>query len=258
MRIDIITIFPQVFHEYFSIGVIGKAIRNGILDVRVHDLRMFTDDKHKTVDDKPYGGGGGMILKPEPIFKAVETISKKDNRPYVIFLSPQGKLLNQQLLKELSKRNWLLLICGRYEGIDERVMSLVDDEISIGDYVLSGGELPAMVLVDGIGRLIKGVVKEERSVKEDSFYWKFLDYPQYTHPRCFRDMKVPDVLLSGDHKKIEIWRTKEAIRNTYRKRPDILDSIQMNSLEKKLLKEVIEEENGLTSISKELRKGKGC
>jgi tRNA (guanine37-N1)-methyltransferase len=212
-------------------SLIGRASQNKILDIKVTDVRLFSKDKHKKVDDKPFGGGVGMVLKPQPLYDAIKStgVKKKNNlyknpytKPYVIYMSPQGKTLNNEIVKNLSKFKHLVLICGHYEGIDERIMNYVDEEISIGDYVLTGGEIPAMVLVDSVARMLPGVVKEESSVTNDSFYNGLLDYPHYTRPIVFRGHKVPDVLLSGDHKKIEEWRKKEAYRRTKERRPDLV------------------------------------
>ncbi|MCX7940775.1 MAG: tRNA (guanosine(37)-N1)-methyltransferase TrmD [Elusimicrobiota bacterium] len=247
MRIDIITIFPTMFDGMLSCGVISRAIKDGKIMVKIWNLREFAFDKHKTVDDKPYGGGAGMVLKPEPLIRAIRKIKtehkRDENSPFVIYLSPQGKILNQKKVLELYKKKWLVLICGRYEGIDERVMKFVNEEISIGEYVLTGGEVAAMVVIDAVCRYVKGVVKEKESLLKESFMTKFLDYPQYTRPQVYMNMKVPEVLLSGDHKKIQLYRLKEAIRNTYKKRPDILHNIRLSKLEKKFLEEVITEEN---------------
>lgn len=247
MRIDVITLFPQMFESMFSYGVISRAIKKGNIHLKFWDLRNFAYDKHKTVDSKPYGGGVGMVLKPEPIIRAIRTIRKdknapKDN-PWVVYLSPQGKILNQQKVKQLYEKKWLVLLCGRYEGIDERVMKFVDEEISIGDYILTGGEPASVVVIDAVCRYVKGVVKERKSLLEESFVNKFLDYPQYTRPRCYMNMKVPEVLLSGNHEKIKLYRLKESIRNTYKKRPDLLSNIKLSNIEKKLLQEVIKEES---------------
>ncbi|MDR2399807.1 MAG: tRNA (guanosine(37)-N1)-methyltransferase TrmD [Endomicrobium sp.] len=230
MKIDILTIFSSMFGALTE-SLIGRASQNKILDIKVTDVRLFSKDKHKKVDDKPFGGGVGMVLKPQPLYDAIKStgVKKKNNlyknpytKPYVIYMSPQGKTLNNEIVKNLSKFKHLVLICGHYEGIDERIMNYVDEEISIGDYVLTGGEIPAMVLVDSVARMLPGVVKEESSVTNDSFYNGLLDYPHYTRPIVFRGHKVPDVLLSGDHKKIEEWRKKEAYRRTKERRPDLV------------------------------------
>lgn len=222
MRFDIITIFPEMFGNVFSVGVLKKALDRNLIEVRIHNLRDFTSDKHKQVDDRPFGGKPGMVLKPEPIFAAVEDIREDENTP-VYLLSPQGRTLNSSLAEELTDYSQIVLICGRYEGVDERVIEyLVTDEISIGDYILTGGELAAVVLVDAVSRFIPDVVGKKESVESDSFFKGVLGFPQYTRPRNFRGMSVPEVLFSGDHKKIEAWRKKKSLEKTRLKRPDLL------------------------------------
>ncbi len=235
MKIDILTIFPNMFEGPLTESLIGKARNKEILKINIIDIRSFSKDKHKKVDDKPFGGGVGMVMKPEPIYDAIKSAGvKKRNKeyknpyskPYVIYMSPQGRTLTGRTVKNLSKFKHLVILCGHYEGIDERVMDFVDDEISIGDYVLTGGEIPAMVLIDCIARMVPGVVKEEESVKNDSFYNGFLDYPHYTRPAVFKGLKVPEVLLSGDHKKIDEWRKKESYERTKKRRPDLINNKQ--------------------------------
>jgi len=222
MRFDIITIFPEMFGNVFSVGVLKKALDRDLIEVRVHNLRDFASDKHKQVDDRPFGGKPGMVLKPEPIFAAVEDIREDENTP-VYLLSPQGRMLNSSFAEELTTCSQIVIICGRYEGVDERVVEyLVTDEISIGDYVLTGGEPAAVVLVDAVSRFVPGVVGKMESVQSDSFFEGVLDFPQYTRPRNFRGMEVPGVLFSGDHKKIEDWRKKKSLEKTRLKRPDLL------------------------------------
>ena len=222
MRFDIITIFPEMFGNVFSVGVLKKALDRDLIEVRVHNLRDFASDKHKQVDDRPYGGKPGMVLKPEPIFAAVEDIREDGNTP-VYLLSPQGRTFNSSYAEELTTYSQIIIICGRYEGVDERVVEyLVTDEISIGDYVLTGGEPAAVVLVDAVSRFVPGVVGKMESVQSDSFFEGILDFPQYTRPRNFRGKKVPGVLFSGDHKKIEEWREKKSLKKTRLKRPDLL------------------------------------
>jgi len=232
MKIDVLTIFPGMFAA-LSESLIGKAQDKGILEINTVDIRSFSKDKHKKVDDKPFGGGAGMVLKPEPVYEAIRSVGvKKKNKDYknplakplVLYMSPQGKTLNGNIVKRLSKHEHLVILCGHYEGVDERVMNFVDEEISIGDYVLTGGEIPAMALIDAVARNIPGVVKEEDSVRNDSFYNGFLDYPHYTRPAVFKKMKVPEVLLSGNHKKIEEWRKNEAFERTRKRRPDLIKS----------------------------------
>jgi tRNA (guanine37-N1)-methyltransferase len=230
MQIDIVTIFPDMFSPVLNESIIKRAQEKGKAKICVHNLRDYTLDKHKKVDDRPFGGGSGMVLAPEPVFRAVEKITSRVtcHKPRVVLLCPQGKKLDQKLAKKLAKCKNLILICGHYEGIDERVREkLVDDEISVGDYVLTGGELPAMVLVDAVVRLLPGVLGDKNSLKFESFEGNLLEYPQYTRPARFRGMPVPDVLLSGDHKKIELWRQKQALKRTRLKRPDLLKAIKL-------------------------------
>jgi len=244
MRFDIITIFPEIFNSYLNESILKRAIERKLIEITIHNLRDFTKDKHRTVDDYPYGGGAGMVLKPEPFFSAVESI-KADGIPRrTIMLSPQGKVFNQDMAFSMSKAsNNLLFICGRYEAVDERVReSLVDEEISIGDYILTGGELPALVIIDGIARLIPGVLGDERSKEDESFTWGILDYPHYTRPPEFRGLKVPDVLLSGNHKDIWKWRRKEALKRTMLRRPDIIKKVSLSDEDYKLFSEIKEEE----------------
>ena len=219
MRINILTLFPNMFNGFLDESIIKRAIAKRKVNIKINNLRDYTDDKHGHVDDTPYGGGAGMVLKCQPVFDAVESLKNKDTK--VILLSPQGVPFTQRLAKKLSEEKDLIMICGHYEGFDERISSICDMEVSIGDYVLTGGELPSMVITDAITRLIPGVIEEE-SHENDSFEDNLLDYPTYTKPRDFKGMKVPDVLLSGDHKKIEEWRKSEALRATKEKRPDLL------------------------------------
>jgi len=226
MRIDIITIFPKMFKAVLNESIIRRAQNKGKVEIYMHNLRDYSCDKHKKVDDRPFGGGSGMVMRPQPIFRAVEDIKAKvkTKKAKVILLCPQGEKLNQKVAKRLAKYKHLILICGHYEGIDERVRQyLVDEEISIGDYVLTGGELPAMVLVDCIVRLMPGVLGDKNSLNFESFKGNLLEYPQYTRPAKFKDMSVPSILLSGDHKKIQLWKTKEALKRTKKRRPDLLN-----------------------------------
>lgn len=220
MRIDVITIFPSIFTGPLDESIIRRARDAGLLDLRIINLRDFTYDKHKTVDDRPFGGGPGMVMKPEPIFEAVESI-EGDNK-YVILLSASGRLFNQQIASELAQKEHLVLICGGYEGVDERVAEhLADDEISIGDYVLTNGVLPAMVIIDAVTRLLPGALGDNESAKEESFATGLLEYPQYTRPAEFRGWKVPEVLLSGNHAEIAKWRKEQALKRTMERRPDL-------------------------------------
>jgi tRNA (guanine37-N1)-methyltransferase len=244
MRFYVITIFPNIFYSYLNEGIINKAIKKGLIEIMIHNLRDYTSNKHKTVDDYPYGGGSGMVMKPEPFFKAVETIAPDKNNRRVIILTPSGKLFNQDLALELSKETKdIILLCGRYEAIDERVkIGLSAEEISIGDYILTGGELPALVIIDSVSRLIPGVLGDEHSKDIESFSWGILDYPHYTRPPVFRDLSVPEILLSGNHEDIRRWRRKEALRRTLQRRPELLEKANLNEEDYKLIKEIKEEE----------------
>ncbi len=224
MRIEIVTIFPQMLTAFFEAGVIGAARQAGLVQIHIHDLRAFTTDKHQQVDDRPYGGGPGMVLKPEPFFRAVEFIKAQlAVEPRVILLSAQGKLFTQTIAKDLAQAPAIILLCGRYEGVDERVVSICTDELSIGDYVLSGGEAAAAVIADCVARLVPGVIGKRESVERDSFYnEKLLGPPQYTRPPEFQGLRVPEVLLAGDHKKIEEFRRRAALEKTLKNRPDLL------------------------------------
>ena len=245
MKFDIVTIFPAMVEQALGAGIVGRAIERGTLDVRVRDLRDFTTDRHRVVDDVPYGGGPGMVLKPEPIFRALDAIEQEHgSRPRVVLTSPQGTALTQEVAQRLSASAHLVLLCGRYEGVDERVRSRVDEEISIGDYVLSGGELPALVIVDAVARLVPGVVGDEQSVADDSFSRGLLDFPQYTRPAEVQALKVPEVLLSGNHAEIRRWRKREAVARTLARRPDLLRSAVLDDEEQQILRELKEQDDG--------------
>ncbi len=227
MKIDILTLFPKMFDNVLNESIIKRARTSGKVKIEVHNLRRWTRDRHKTADDKPFGGGAGMVMKPEPIFEAVESLrgAKRRSNPgtRVVLLTPQGKALDQKTAKKLSKYKKIILICGHYEGVDERVRKhLATDEISIGDYILTCGELPAMVLVDAVVRLVPGVLGHKDSARFESFESSLLEYPQYTRPAEYKKMKVPEILLSGNHKKISNWRDKEALNRTKKRRPDLL------------------------------------
>lgn len=222
MRFDVITLFPDFFHSPLKSGLLGKALAKEIAQVHLVNPRDFATDKHRRVDDEPYGGGVGMVLKPEPIFAAFESLPILARRE-VIFLTPQGERLHQGLLRELATFDQLILICGHYEGIDERITTIVTREVSLGDFVLTGGEIPAMTLINGVVRLLPGTVGKEESLKAESFEDGLLDYPQYTRPAEFRGMKVPDVLLSGNHGKIAEWRQQQQLQRTQERRPDLLE-----------------------------------
>jgi tRNA (guanine37-N1)-methyltransferase len=235
MRFDIITIFPEMFTGFLETGLIRRARKKRLFEVNVHNLRDYAQGKHRQVDDRPFGGEEGMVFKPEPIFAAVEALRQSPDTP-VFLLSPQGRTLSPSLASELAAHPQVILICGRYEGVDERVVEhLVQDEISIGDYVLSGGELAAMVVVDAASRFVPGVVGKAGSVAQDSFNQGLLDFPQYTRPRDFRGMKVPQVLLSGDHRQIARWRRRRALEKTRAKRPDLLEGAGLTADDRRLL-----------------------
>jgi tRNA (guanine37-N1)-methyltransferase len=246
MRFSVLTIFPEMIEVFKKHGVIAQAIDEKRIAVDVFNLRDFTTDRHRTVDDYPFGGGPGMVMKAEPFFRFYDFYVEKYGKPHVILTSPQGNVFDNEKAMELSKKENIAILCGRYEGIDERVMEIVDEEISIGDYVLTGGELAAMVIIDATSRFVPGVVDEE-SVKRESFMNNLLDHPVYTRPREVRGKKVPEVLLSGDHEKIEVWRRKEALKKTILKRPDLfmkkesfdrIDKIAMIELVKELIENV--------------------
>jgi tRNA (guanine37-N1)-methyltransferase len=240
MKIDILTLFPPLFEAPFSYGIFKRAIDRGLLSINVHNIRDYTYDKHHTADDYPYGGGAGMVLKPGPIFEAVEAIKagvgEQEGPLPVILLTPQGRLFDQRVAQELAQRPHLVFICGHYEGEDERVREhLATDEISIGDYVLTGGELPAMVVIDAVLRLVPGVLGSEESAREDSHAGGLLEYPQYTRPEDFRGWKVPEVLLSGDHARIARWRREQIIRRTLERRPELLNKAELGREDKELV-----------------------
>ncbi|MBI5199430.1 MAG: tRNA (guanosine(37)-N1)-methyltransferase TrmD [Nitrospirae bacterium] len=239
MRCDVLTLFPKVIKTILSESILKRAIDKGILDIKVYNIRDFTEDRHHVVDDYPYGGGAGMVLKPEPIFRAIDSLKKIEEERLIIFLSPQGKTFKQKIAERLSKESRrLTFICGHYEGIDERVRAIVDEELSLGDYVLTGGELAAMIVIEASVRLIPGVLGDERSALEDSFSEGLLDFPHYTRPSEFRGMKVPEVLLSGNHEEVRIWRRRESLRRTLEKRPDLLERANLSEEDKKLLEEI--------------------
>lgn len=248
MKFEILTIFPEVIECYIKHGIVGKALEKGIAEVKIYNLRNYTRDKHKKVDDYPYGGGVGMVMQIEPFYNALKQI-KKDQKPKkVILLSPQGRRFSQKVAKKfLEEGKGIVLMCGRYEGIDDRIKFFIDEEISIGDYVLSGGELPALVIIDSILRLLPGALGDDLSAREDSFMKDLLDYPHYTRPDEFKGIRVPEVLLSGDHKKVAFWRRKEGLRITLNSRPDLLKNLSTEDM--KILKELCSE------INKEILEG---
>lgn len=240
MKIDILTLFPSMINSMLKESIIGKAIAEEKVEVETTDIRDFTKNKHKKVDDYTFGGGNGMLMTPEPVYNAIENI--KTSKSKIIYLSPKGKKYTQDIANKLSKEEHIVLICGHYEGIDNRIIeNYVDEEISIGDYVLTGGELGALVLADSIIRLLPGVLREEESYTEESHYNGLLEYPQYTRPREFNGFSVPNVLISGDHKKIDEWRKYQSIKETYLKRPDLLEKRELDKKEKEILEKVLKE-----------------
>jgi tRNA (guanine37-N1)-methyltransferase len=239
MRFDVFTLFPQVFSPYLNTSMLKIAQEKKLLEVHLHDIRQWSADKHHTTDDLPYGGGGGMVMKPEPVFAAVESMLGKPPTCPVILLTPQGEPFTQQVAERLSSEPHLGLICGRYEGVDERIRQhLVTQEISIGDYVLSGGELPALVLIDSISRLLPGVLGDPEGAEDDSFSHHLLEYPHYTRPELFRDWPVPEELLSGDHPVIQRWRRRQSLLRTLQKRPDLLAHAQLDDQDLLDLREI--------------------
>ena len=240
LRIDFVTIFPRMFDPFVAEGVIARGIKAGVLEVRVWDLRDFTSDRHRSTDDEAYGGGPGMVMLAEPVFRCVEKIGGG----HLIMTSPQGRTFDQAIAKELAAREHIVILCGRYEGFDDRVrQALHPDEISIGDFVVSGGELPAMLIADAAGRMVEGVVGNTGSVEEDSFFHGVLDYPHYTRPEEVRGLRIPDILLTGHHEKIRRWRKEQSLRRTRQHRPDLLEKADLDPEARKILEE-IENEKG--------------
>ena len=256
LRIDFVTIFPRMFDRFVAEGVIARGIKQGLIDVRVWDLRDFTADKHRSTDDEAYGGGPGMVMLAEPVLKCVDAIRAEGQGPraespptlgpqpsalgpHVVMTSPQGRTFSQDIARELSRHERIVILCGRYEGFDERIReALKPDEISIGDFVVSGGELPAMLIADATGRMIPGVVGNTGSVEEDSFFSGLLDYPHYTRPEELRGMRVPDILLSGHHEKIRRWRKEQALRRTLQSRPDLLEKAVLDDEAREILRKI--------------------
>jgi len=235
MRIDVLTLFPDMISQPLSQSIIGRARDKGVLDIKVHDIRDYADDKHSTVDDKPFGGGAGMVMKCEPLYNAISAIDP-DNQAEKILLDASGDKFDQITAKKLMLSDWLMFICGHYKGIDERIKQLFEiDEYSIGDYVLTGGELPAMVMIDAISRLIPGVIKEISSAESDSYFEGLLGYPEYTQPREYKGHLVPEVLTKGNHEEISRWRLKQSLKKTAARRPDLLNNNELDDLEKELL-----------------------
>ena len=242
MQFEVFTLLPDVFPPYLESSILQRARQRGLIDVRVHNIRDYTHDKHHTTDDTPYGGGGGMVMKPEPVFEAVETVlglssDPAQDRPIpVILLTPQGRVFTQRVAEELARHERIAMLCGRYEGVDERIREhLVTDEISVGDYVLTGGELPALLVIDAVSRLIPGVLGDPTGAEDDSHAMGLLEYPHYTKPSEFRGWKVPEVLLSGDHGRIEKWRREQALIRTFRKRPDMIEKAELSKEDQKIV-----------------------
>ena len=236
MRFDILTLFPDLFPPFLKEGVLGRAVKKGMVDIRLTDIRSFARGPHKVTDDRPYGGGNGMVMKPGPIYRALKSIERISGRSLVILLTPQGRTFDQSIAWELSSLDQLILVCGRYEGVDERIRAgYIDMELSVGDYILSGGELGVMVVLDAVSRLVPGVLGGERSNLEDSFEDGLLEYPHYTRPRIFEGEEVPAVLLSGDHEKIRKWRRAESLKRTLERRPDLLKKAKLREEDKGFL-----------------------
>ncbi len=242
MEFDVVTIFPRMVEGLLEEGILGRAIDRGLVKVRVRDLRAFTDDRHRVVDDVPYGGGPGMVLKPEPLFRAVDAIrGERGEMGAVVLVSPQGRRFTEAEAARFERVGHVAILCGRYEGVDDRVRGhLATDELSIGDYVLSGGELPALVIIDAVARLVPGVVGDEESVSAESFARGLLDFPHYTRPAVFRDLKVPDVLLSGHHGEIRRWRKRQAVARTLNRRPELLAQAALDDEEREILRELLD------------------
>ena len=242
MRIDVVTLFPEMIRERSGYGIQGRALENGVLELHTWNPRDYTQDRHRAVDDRPYGGGPGMVMQVQPLRDAIRQARAAGSAAPVIYLSPQGRRFDQQRARALAGLERLILVAGRYEGIDERLIDLeIDEELSIGDYVLSGGELPALVVIDAVTRLLPGALGDADSAQEDSFMDGLLDYPHYTRPEVVNERTVPEVLLSGDHRAIEHWRLKQALGRTWQRRPDLLAKLQLDDLQKELLEEFIKE-----------------
>lgn len=243
MHVDVFTLFPELFTSYLNTSILGRARQANLLQVVLHNIRDYATDKHQVTDDEPYGGGGGMVMKPEPIFAAVEAVLGTEPKFPVVLLSPQGRLFDQAVAQELSQHKQFALICGRYEGVDERVVQhLASDEISIGDYVLTGGELPALIVIDAVARLIPGVLGDPTGAMTDSHASGLLEHPHYTRPPKFRGWGIPDVLKSGDHAKIERWRREQSLLRTVERRPELLERVELSKKDKKFLEEIKERE----------------
>jgi len=242
MEFDVFTLLPEVFPPYLNSSILNRARQNGLIDVRIHNIRDWAVDKHHVTDDEPYGGGGGMVMKVEPVFAAVESVLGAHPDSPVILLTPQGRVFDQKIAMELANQPRLALICGRYEGVDERIREhLVTDEISIGDYVLTGGELPALLLIDAVSRLLPGVLGDPDGAMDDSHASGLLEYPHYTRPPEYRGWEVPEVLISGNHAKINKWRREQSLRRTLKRRPDLLETAPLSEKDRKVLKTIHDE-----------------
>jgi len=250
MRFDVLTLFPDIFKPVLNESIIGRAQEKKIIEINTINIRDFSLDKHRKVDNYPYGGGTGMVMMAQPIYDAyLSIVEKLDYKPKVIYLSPQGKLFHQKMAERLKEEKHLILLCGHYEGIDERIIEeIVDEEISIGDYVLTGGELPAMVLIDCISRLVPGVLASEESYSDESLYNGMLEYPQYTRPSEFRGKKVPEILLTGHHANINKWRRRQSIKRTYIKRPDLFEKLDLSDEDRRLLEEDLSKDESQQNI----------
>jgi len=236
MRFDVLTLFPELFSSFLKETILGRAVKAGLVDIRLVNIRSFARGRHLVADDRPFGGGEGMVMKPGPISRALESVDRTKGRSLVLLLTPQGRTFDQPLAWELSRMEQVILICGHYEGVDERIRANdVDLELSIGDYVLSGGETAAMVVMDAVSRLVPGVLGGEKSNQEDSFEDGLLEYPQYTRPRVFKNQEVPEILLSGDHEKIRVWRRTESLKRTLERRPDLLEKAKLTEEDKRIL-----------------------
>ena len=236
MKFDILTLFPDLFHAFLRESILGRAVKRGLVDIKLTDIRSYARGPHRVTDDRPYGGGNGMVMKPGPVYRALQSVDRPKEKSLVVLLTPQGKTFEQSKAWELSRLDQLTLICGRYEGVDERIRKgLADMELSVGDYVLSGGELGAMVVIDAVSRLLPGVLGGENSATEDSFEDGLLEYPHYTRPKVFKGKSVPSVLLSGDHEKIRLWRRKESLKRTLERRPDLLKKTRLKKEDEAIL-----------------------
>ncbi len=239
MRIDILTLFPEMFSDFIDTSIIGRAVNNNIVTINCINIRDFSKDKHKRVDDYPFGGGAGMVMSPEPIYDAINSVKSKDSK--IIYLTPKGRTYSQEIANDLSLKEHIILLCGHYEGIDNRVIeNYIDDEISIGDYVLTGGEIAAMAVVDSVVRLLPGVLNNHESYMDESHFNGLLEYPQYTRPRIFNGMEVPEILLSGHHEKINKWRKYQSLKITYERRPDLIEARSLDKEQQKMLKDIAE------------------